>query len=89
MINKQECEICGQYGYLETHHLIFGNGLRDLSDRYKLTARVCRNCHTRIHNDKELMEWSKKKGQKIFEKSNTRVDFIRIFGRDYLSENEE
>lgn len=81
---KAECRLCGRYKNLETHHLIFGRGQRQLADRYKLTVGLCRECHMRLHNNKELMEWSKRLGQKMFEKDHTRDEFIKIFGSNYL-----
>lgn len=80
----KECEICGRFRKLEEHHLIFGRGLRQLADKYKLTIKICRECHARLHKNKKLMEWSKRRGQLEFEKTHTRDEFIKIFGRSYL-----
>lgn len=88
MREKKECEICGRYGYLDEHHLIEGHGLRKLSDKYGLVINICRICHKNIHNKKELQEWSKRTGQKLFERKHTREEFIKIFGKDYLSGEE-
>ncbi|WP_138158755.1 hypothetical protein [Peptoniphilus catoniae] len=89
MKEKKECKMCGRYDYLEEHHLIFGRGLRGLSDKYKLVINICRPCHNKIHKDKDLMNWSRQKGQKMFEKNHTRKEFIKIFGKDYLSDKEQ
>ena len=81
---KEECEICGMYDYLEEHHLIPGVANRKISDKYKLTIKIRRACHQNIHSKKELLEWSKKKGQKLFERKHSREEFIETFGRSYL-----
>lgn len=80
----KECEICGRYKKLEEHHLIFGHGLRNLSEKYNLKTKICRECHQRLHKSKEMMKWSKRQGQKIFEKTHSRDEFLKIFGRSYL-----
>ena len=87
-MEKKECEICGRYEYLDEHHLIEGHGLRKLSDKYGLVINICRICHKNIHSKKELQEWSKRTGQKLFERKHTREEFIKIFGKDYLSGEE-
>lgn len=86
MKEKKECEICGKYDYLEEHHLIPGNANRKLSDKYRLTTNICRNCHQNIHSKKELLDWSKRRGQQLFERKHSRDEFIKTFGKDYLSE---
>lgn len=84
MKEKRECELCGRYDYLEEHHLIPGRGLRDLSDKYKLTKNLCRRCHNKVHSDKELLIKSKQEGQRKFERTHKREEFIKIFGRNYF-----
>lgn len=84
MKEKRECEMCGRYEYLEKHHLIFGRGLRELADKYGLIINICRSCHRKIHKYKDLMKWSKEKGQKMFERKRSRKEFIDIFGKSYL-----
>ena len=84
MKERAECEVCGRFDYLEEHHLIPGIANRKLSDKYGLKKKVCRPCHNKIHNNKDLMEWSKQEGQKKFELTHSREEFIRIFGRSYL-----
>ncbi|MGF0095028.1 hypothetical protein ACQRC6_01190 [Peptoniphilus sp. SGI.035] len=84
MKHRAEYEICGRYEYLEEHHLIPGIANRKLSDRYKLKINICRACHNNIHNKKELLDWSKKRGQKLFERKHSREEFIKVFGRSYL-----
>lgn len=80
------CALCGKCGHLERHHLIFGRGMRALSEKYGLVVPLCRGCHARVHKDKAFMDWSRKKGQEIFEKGHTREEFIEIFGKTYLEE---
>lgn len=84
MKERAECEVCGRFDYLEEHHLIPGIANRKQSDKYGLTKKVCRSCHNKIHKDKDLMTRSKQEGQKKFELTHSREEFIRIFGRSYL-----
>lgn len=80
-----KCPICGRYfENLEEHHLIYGRGLRELSEKYGLKKRICRMCHRRIHTIGKLGMDSKKEGQMMFEKECSREEFIKIFGKSWL-----
>lgn len=78
------CYLCGQDAR-HKHHLIFGS-YRSLSDKYKLIINVCPKCHRKIHDDKtgKLQRWSKELGQRMFEKSHSREEFMKIFGKNFI-----
>lgn len=83
---KGECYICGFHGYTEVHH-IFGGANRKISDREGLTVNLCRACHTGdhgVHNDKDLMDYMHRLGQRAYEKTHSREEFMRLFGKNYL-----
>ena len=73
MITKYEgyCIICGKPTNT-THHLVFGRGLRELSDADGLTAPVCDEHHNigkyRIHDNPVSETLSKIIGQLQWEK---------------------
>lgn len=83
------CYICGKWA-TETHHCIYGTGKRKLADEDGLTVRLCRDCHTAIHNsNKDFDRWLDKALKqtaqgKWEERYGSREDFIRRYGRSYL-----
>lgn len=77
------CYFCGNPN-TEIHHLIFGRGLRELSDKYGLVVPLCRDCHNELHHNKVMMAWSRAEGQRRFEAEHGREEFMRIFGKNYL-----
>lgn len=61
------CEICGRPA-AHTHHLVFGNGIRNLADEDGLTMELCSACHNTIHENPVAGNLSKKLGQILYEK---------------------
>ena len=83
ILSKKECEVCGRWGNLHRHHLIYGTGYRKLSEKYNLIMYVCVNCHEEIHRGK-LGLWSKQEGQKRFIKKYGEEKYMEVFKRNFL-----
>ena len=84
------CYLCGGTRNLEIHHIFSGSN-RKLSTRYGLVVTLCANCHRGIngvHNNYEKMEELRKIGQKAFQKEYPSLDFLKIFHRNYLGEED-
>lgn len=71
---KNICAICGKPRQAD-HHLIFGNGLRQLADADGIKIPICNECHTmnrlvagRIHDNTMAESLSKVAGQLAWEK---------------------
>lgn len=83
----KECFLCPSLQNLEQHH-IFGGANRKWSEKYGLKVWLCPRCHRDqkqgVHGNKEIMEIMNRTGQQAFEKTHTREDFMKIFGRNYL-----
>ncbi len=85
------CFFCGKPAECE-HHLIFGNGKRNLAEKDGLKVPSCHWCHNlatkpvnRIHENSMAENLSKKLGQAIYEnKIGTREEFRRRYGTSYL-----
>lgn len=77
------CYLCGS-PISEEHHLIFGRGMRELSEQYGLVIQLCRTCHEEMHRNKVMMAWSKAEGQRRFEAEHGHEEYMKIFGRNYL-----
>lgn len=84
------CFFCGKPAECE-HHLIFGNGLRELADQDGLKVPSCNKHHNtgdiseRIHDNPMAEKLSKMLGQAIWEsKYGTREKFRKRYGKSYL-----
>lgn len=81
-MEKLPCEICGRRSE-HTHHVFYGP-LRKWSEKYKLTMRLCRECHEMIHKDAAICVRYKMKYQKKFEDQYGHELWMKVFGRNYL-----
>lgn len=87
------CFECGCSGYLEEHHIFFGNPLRKKSEKYGLKVHLCylhhRDSKEGAHFNKELDLKLKRIAQKAWEdkhQPNAREKFMRAFWKNYLDE---
>lgn len=91
--DRNKCLICkknsrADYFSLDEHHVFFGYGVREKSEKYGLKVYLChQSCHLGgVHADAELdtrlKAWAQKKAMKHY--GWTTEDFIRIIGRNYL-----
>lgn len=81
------CFICGRYG-TELHHCIYGSANRKLADKYKLVVGLCQPHHrgnNGVHGgNKELDIFLKQTAQTKFNEFYSDLDFLAVFGRNYL-----
>ena len=70
------------------HHIFNGCGLRNLSEKYGLYIYVSALDHVMssesLHENPELLLTLKKIGQLAFNKAYPNLDFVEIFGKNYL-----
>lgn len=87
------CYICGKGGRLHKHHIFGGDPNRRHSEECGLTVHLCSECHVNgkeaVHKDAEIMEALHRIGQAEFERTHTRKEFMRIFGKNYLPDEPE
>ena len=86
----KECFICKTKYGLQYHHVVFGAGKRQLSEREGLTVWLCREHHTGSNGvhlnhdlDLQLKQIVEKRWMEVNNK--TEEDFIKIFGKNYLT----
>lgn len=80
--DMEHCILCGNK---KDHiHEVFPGAFRQRSIKEHMVLPLCSSHHRQIHNDTELSLYWKRSCQKLFEKSRTRDEFIKIFGRSYL-----
>lgn len=73
---------------LEEHHVINGNPGRRMSEKYGLKVYLCIRHHRTgkeaVHRNAENMRLLKAKGQQAFNKAYPELDWMSIFGKNYL-----
>ena len=78
----EHCIICGKRK--NNLHEVFPGAFRLRSIKEHMVLPLCSLHHKQIHDDIELCLFWIRSCQKLFEKSRTRDEFIKIFGRSYL-----
>ena len=86
--DMESCYACGSQWNIEIHEIFFGSQ-RDKSIKYGLVVPLCMECHKGtygVHGSrgKMLNTSLKENGQMAFEKKFPELDFLKIFGRNYL-----
>lgn len=86
--DMNRCFVCGKIGGLHKHEIFFGSGKRELSKYYGLVVPLCWVCHEHskdgVHHNRELDLHLKYLGQMAFEAEYPELDFLVIFGRNYI-----
>lgn len=84
---KGTCYLCGRIGQTEEHHIFCGSNRR-FSESHGLKVHLCPYCHrdnkAGVHSDPKKAQYLHEIGQKAFEKTHTRKEFMMIFGKNYL-----
>ena len=87
MQERRECWVTHQTGGLHKHHIFFGNGKRELSEKYGLFVWLRADWHNMsdygVHFNPALDLELKQEGQRRFQEVYGRDGFYRIFGRYY------
>lgn len=75
---------------LHEHHIFNGDPNRSHSEEHGLKVYLCLYHHetgkVAVHTCKETRELLEKIGQRAFEETHTREEFMEIFGENYLEE---
>ena len=80
----KSCYLCGSDYQLTWDELLKGRNRKN-SMKYGFCLRLCLDCHRRINENYEYINYWSQKSQKYFEDHyGTREDFINIFYRNYL-----
>lgn len=101
MHNKKDrtCYLCmmlhnddGIKTVLQEHHIFGGTANRKLSERYGLKVYLCLDHHLTgadaVHRNAKVAVLLKREGQRAFQKKYPNIDFIKIFGRSYLTDED-
>lgn len=86
--SEKKCFVCGTTQDLHTHHVFEGTANRSKSEKDGLKIYLCGKHHNLsldgIHYNKTLDLALKKYTQAVYEKTHSREEFIRRYGRSYL-----
>lgn len=86
--NERQCLICETTHNLHQHHIFFGAGRRKISDKYGCWCYLCARHHNMsnegVHFNSVLDRKLKQYTQKRFNEVYPELDFLRIFGKNYL-----
>lgn len=73
---------------IHEHHVFGGTANRTLSEQYGLKVYLCTEHHITgpeaVHKDAGIMAMVRREGQKAFERRYPELDFVEIFGKNYL-----
>lgn len=92
--NKGICYLCARINgdcgkkYTEEHHIIFGSGRREISEREGLKADLCIYHHRigqqAVHNNAKMSDLLCRIVQEEYEKEHTREEWMEKCGKNYL-----
>ena len=85
---EKECYICGSTLDLESHHILFGRGMRPIADKLGLKVWLCpfhhRHSKGGVHGNRELDLKLKQIAQRKYEETHSREEWLARIGRNYL-----
>jgi hypothetical protein len=88
MQSEKECYFTKSTVGLEEHHIFFGAGRKKLSEKYGLKVWLTHDRHNEpplgVHFNKEERRQLEREGQLAFQEKYPDLDFMKIFGRNYL-----
>lgn len=88
--SERECYLCRKWYNLHTtrgleeHHILFGRGRRELSERYGLKVWLCHNHHNEpplgVHFDPQARRVLERAAQEAFDNLHGPGSYARAFG---------
>ena len=88
MQTEKRCYCTGSVVRLVKHHVIPGTANRKKADKYGLWVWLNADFHNWIHSSapgaSDKLKELRKAGQKAFEETHSREEWMRIFHRNYL-----
>ena len=86
----KKCYVCGVLN-VEKHHVFFGTANRKLSEEDGLYIYLCMRHHETgpdaVHVNKGTRVMLQIYAQEAYEKTHTREEFIKRYGRSYIQES--
>ena len=86
--SEKECYVCKTRYELHEHHIFYGTANRKQSEKYGMKVWLCGKHHNLsnegVHFNKEFDLHIKQIAQKKFDETYPDLNFLKIFGRNYL-----
>lgn len=86
--STKESFLSGRTDNLEEHHIFYGAGRRELSEKYGLKVWLTHDEHNEppygVHHNQAYRRELERYGQTAFQAQYPELNFIQIFGRNYL-----
>ena len=80
--------LSGRTDSLECHHIFYGQGRREISEKYGLKVWLTHDEHNEpprgVHFNKKMRRRLEREGQAAFQNAHPDLDFKAIFGMNYL-----
>lgn len=80
------------YKLTQEHHVMFGSGQRELSEKYGLTVQLCMEHHKEgpeaAHNNQAIRELLCRDAQEAFMMEYPELEWMEIFKKNYLEVEE-
>lgn len=86
---EKRCFKTGDTRDLHEHHIFGGYGRRQLSEKYGLKIWLRYDWHDLAHHDRKFALELKKMAQRVFEQTHSRAEFMNIFGKNYLWDEDD
>ena len=87
---ERVCFITGVQSGLDKHHIYAGVANRKLSEQYGCWVWLKHSLHMELHDhDKKVDKYLKRECQKAFEKKYSREKFMKVFGKSFLTEDDD
>ena len=87
---ERKCYICHSRRAIHKHHVFFGRGNREKSEKHGFTVFLCAPHHNMgdncVHRNREMDLFIKRECQRAFERTASRAEFISIIGKNYLED---
>ena len=84
------CEMMPHETHLYTHNVFYGEGREELSKQYGCWCYLCGRHHhmsnAGVHFNPDIDRKLKAHTQKRFNEVYPELDFVKIFGKDYLQD---
>ena len=84
---EKVCFLCGGTP-VEEHHIYFGHGLREKSERHGFKCFLCQYHHRDskggVHGNRQIDLMLKRVCQEEYEKTHSRQEWMKLIKRNYL-----
>lgn len=89
--SKKRCYICRKQFDIHDHHIYFGTGKRNISEKHGFKVWLCQEHHQGTYgvhgkHGHDLDIFLKKICQNMYERTHSREDFIKLIGKNYIKE---